>query len=72
VSEVISYEGYSAFIDYNDEDKIFMGRIAGITDTVGFHADTIEELHTAFKEAVEDYLETCSRLGKEPLKRAAG
>lgn len=68
----MSYKGYSARIDYDDDDGIFTGRIAGITDMVGFHADTVEGLRAAFQEAVEDYLETCAQLGKEPQKAFSG
>jgi predicted HicB family RNase H-like nuclease len=68
----MSYKGYSARIDYDDEDGIFVGRIAGIRDGVGFHADSVAELREAFHEAVEDYLETCARIGKEPQKTYSG
>lgn len=66
------YKGYSARIDYDDEDGIFVGRIAGIRDGVGFHADSVAELREAFHEAVEDYLETCAKIGKEPQKAFSG
>lgn len=66
------YKGYNARIDYDDEDGIFVGRIAGIRDGVGFHADSVAELREAFHEAVEDYLETCAKIGKEPQKAFSG
>lgn len=72
MSNAMSYRGYAARIDYNDADGIFTGRIAGIRDGVGFHADTVEGLREAFREAVEDYLETCARIGKEPQKAYSG
>lgn len=68
----MSYKGYNARIDYDDEDGIFVGRIAGIRDGVGFHADSVAELREAFHEAVEDYLETCAKIGKEPQKAFSG
>ena len=68
----MNYKGYSARIDYDDEDGIFVGRIAGIRDGVGFHADSVAELREAFHEAVEDYLETCAKIGKEPQKAFSG
>jgi predicted HicB family RNase H-like nuclease len=68
----MTYKGYAARIEYDDGDGIFTGRIAGIRDGVGFHADTVEGLREAFREAVEDYLETCSRLGKEPQRAYSG
>ncbi len=72
MSNTMTYKGYSARIDYDAEDSIFTGRIAGIRDGVGFHADTVEGLREAFHEAVEDYIETCSRIGKEPQKTYSG
>ena len=66
------YNGYSARIDYDDEDEIFFGRLVGITDVIGFHAATVAELKSAFQEAVDDYLETCRKLGKEPNKPYSG
>ncbi len=68
----MSYKGYSARVEYDDEDGIFTGRIAGIRDGVGFHADSVAELREAFHEAVEDYIETCASIGKEPQKAFSG
>lgn len=61
----ITYKGFSAKISYSDEDELFIGRISGISDVVGFHGASMAELNAAFSEAVEDYLATCSRLGKK-------
>lgn len=72
MTNTMSYKGYSARIAYDDEDGIFTGQIAGIRDRVGFHADTVEGLREAFIEAVEDYIDTCARVGKEPQKTYSG
>ena len=72
MANAMSYKGYQARIEYDDEDGIFTGRIMGIRDGVGFHADTVEGLREAFHEAVEDYLETCAKIGKEPQKAYSG
>ena len=68
----MQHKGYAARVEYDDEDGIFVGRIAGIRDGVGFHADTVEGLRAAFVEAVEDYLETCAAIGKEPQRAYSG
>lgn len=72
MSNTMSYKGYSARIEYDDEDGIFTGRLAGIRDGVGFHAETVEGLREAFHEAVEDYLETCAKIGKDPQRAYSG
>ena len=72
MTKTMTYKGYSARIGYDDEDRIFTGRIAGIRDGVGFHADNVEDLREAFHEAVQDYIETCAEIGKEPQKPYSG
>ena len=64
----MTYKGYAARIVYDDDDRIFAGRIAKTRDGVGFHANTVDGFRQAFHEAVEDYLETCAKIGKEPQK----
>ena len=68
MTNTMTYKAYSARIEFDDDDGIFTGRIAGIRDGVGFHADTVADLREAFHEAVEDYLDTCTAIGKPPQK----
>lgn len=68
----MTYRGYAARIEYSDEDHCFIGHIAGINDVVGFHGESVQELRTAFEEAVQDYLETCEKLGRAPQKPYSG
>ena len=72
MTNTMTYKGYSARVEYDDEDGIMTGQIAGIRDGVGFHADSVEELKEAFHEAVDDYVETCAKIGKEPQKPYSG
>jgi len=67
-----SYKGFRARFDFDPEDMVFTGRIAGINDVVGFHASSVAELIEAFHEAVDDYIETCSAAGKDPEKPYSG
>ncbi len=72
MSNTLIYKGYSARIDFDAGDDIFFGKIAGIRDGVGFHADNVAELKIAFHEAVDDYVATCARIGKKPQKPYSG
>lgn len=69
---VMNYKGYAARIEYSDEDGLLIGHIAGIRDVVGFHGESVAELRAAFEEAVNDYLDTCAKLGREPQKAYSG
>ncbi|MGI8839448.1 MAG: type II toxin-antitoxin system HicB family antitoxin [Caulobacteraceae bacterium] len=68
----MNHRGYRAAVQFDDEDGIFFGRLAGIRDGVGFHAETVSDLRRAFREAVEDYIETCAKVGKEPRRPYSG
>ena len=68
----MTYKGYTAFIQYSEEDDCFIGEITGIRDVVSFHAESVPELHAAFEEAVDDYLETCKKLDRAPNKPYSG
>jgi predicted HicB family RNase H-like nuclease len=68
----LTYKGYSAIVEFDSEDEIFVGRIAGLNDVIGFHGESVAELKTAFAEALDDYLETCAAIGKTPEKAYSG
>ncbi|HEX8164576.1 MAG TPA: type II toxin-antitoxin system HicB family antitoxin [Beijerinckiaceae bacterium] len=68
----LAYKGHVARIAFDPEDMIFVGRLAGINDVVGFHARSVDELTAAFHDAVDDYIATCGRVGKAPEKPFSG
>lgn len=72
MTNILRHKGYSARVEFDAGDRIFFGRIAGIVDGVGFHADTVDGLVSAFEEAVDDYLETCATIGRVPDKPYSG
>jgi predicted HicB family RNase H-like nuclease len=52
----MEYKGFTARIEFDADDRIFIGHLAGIQDIVGFHGPSVADLETAFHEAVDDYL----------------
>jgi predicted HicB family RNase H-like nuclease len=68
----MNYRDYTAKIEYDADDRIFVGHIMGIQDIVGFHGTTVEELESAFHEAVDHYLEVCGKIGQKPQKPYSG
>ena len=65
----MKYKGYVAHIEYDEEDRIFVGHLAGIKDIVGFHGTTVNKLESAFHESVNNYTaisEETGRLAQKP------
>lgn len=60
------YRGYSARIEYSEEDECFVGHLAGIRDIVGFDGASLADATARFHEAVDDYLAACKELGQTP------
>jgi predicted HicB family RNase H-like nuclease len=68
----MTHKGFNATVEFDPDDEIFFGRLIGINDVVGFHADTVDGLKAAFREAVDDYIETCAKVGKQAMKPYSG
>ena len=68
----MSHKGYTARVEYDERDNIFVGRILGIRSIISFHGETVAELRTEFEHAVKDYLSECKKEGVAPEKPASG
>ena len=66
------YKGYTARIEFDERDNIFVGRLLGMRAMISFHGETVQELRQAFENAVEDFLLDCQEQGIKPEKPASG
>ena len=72
MNNFLNYKNYMARVEFDPEDRIFFGRIAGLNDIITFQGETVNELISGFEEAVDDYLATCQKLGDEPNQPCSG
>lgn len=72
MSDVMTYKGYIGSVHYSEEDEVFHGKLEAINDLIMFEGTSVRELKKAFHEAVDDYLETCKEMGREPQKPFKG
>lgn len=70
--DYFEYKGFRGSILASIEDRCLHGRIKHIDSVVTYEAQNFEELEAAFKEAVDDYLETCREIGVAPEKPYKG
>lgn len=70
--KVLKYKNYIGSVECDLTDKCLFGKILFIDDLITFEGNTIEELEKAFHDMVDDYLETCKEIGKEPQKAYSG
>jgi predicted HicB family RNase H-like nuclease len=69
---MIEYKGYTGIFEFDPSIDAFHGRIIGLQDVVTFQGRSLEELRREMAESVEDYLEFCAEVGKEPERPYRG
>jgi predicted HicB family RNase H-like nuclease len=72
MNDIIQYKDFLASVHFSSEDEVFYGKVLGINDLISFEGSSVRELKKSFQEAIEDYLETCEQVGKEPNKTYKG
>ena len=68
----MTHKGYTARVEYDERDNIFVGRVLGIRTIISFHGKTVDQLRKEFKAAVDDYIADCKSQGVPPEKPASG
>ena len=69
---MLKYKGYTGYVIYDDEARIFHGELVGIRAVITFQGTTVEEIEESFKDSIDDYLDWCKERGVEPEKTHSG
>lgn len=72
MSNEFNYKGYSGSCTASIEDNCLHGRILFIDDLITYEGDSIPELETSFKNAVDEYIDYCEKTGKPANKPYSG
>lgn len=68
----MNHKGYTARIEFDERDDIFVGRVLGLRSIISFHGETVADLRREFEVAIEDFLNDCKEQGLKPEKPASG
>jgi len=69
---MLSYKGYDAVVEFDEQARLFHGEVLQLRDVVTFQGTSVDELVAAFHESVDDYLDFCEQEGVEPDKPFTG
>ena len=72
MNTILKYKGYEGTTEIDMQRGVCRGRILFIADLVTYESESPKGLQTEFETAVEDYLETCQELGRQPQKPLCG
>ena len=65
------YKGYEAVIEYDEEDRILVGRVINTKDIIVFDGLSVDEVERTFHQVIDEYLADCKRLNKTPSQLTA-
>src|ERR1700758_4657195 len=69
---MLKYKGYTGYVVYDDEARIFHGEVAAIRAVITFQGTTVDEIEHAFKDSIDDYLDWCKKRKKQPERAHSG
>jgi predicted HicB family RNase H-like nuclease len=72
VMNLLSYKGYLGSVEFDQDERVFYGRLVFIRALVSYEAKDAEGLVRAFHEAVDDYLAHCQEEGTPPERPLKG
>lgn len=68
----MTYKGYQARVEMDEEAGLFHGEVINTRDVITFQGRTVRQLKKAFADSVDDYLEFCAARGEDPEKPFSG
>lgn len=57
---------------FDDDANIFYGEVINLRDVVTFQGETVKQLRKAFRDSIDDYLESCAERSEFPEKSYSG
>lgn len=70
--DTMSYKGFEGTAQLDMSRNLCYGKLLFINDLVTYEAESPAALQKEFEAAVDDYLETCATVGKEPQRPFKG
>lgn len=68
----MKHNDYYGSVHYNDEDELFYGKVEGIRSLISYEGHDVQSLKEAFRDSVDDYLDTCRTENISPEKPFKG
>jgi len=68
----MKWQNYVASIDYDQENRLFHGRVVNAASVITFYGASVEELEREFAKSMEVYLDFCKEEGVTPDRPYSG
>lgn len=72
MKNILEYKGFYGSVEYSQEDDCLFGKILFVEDLILYEGNCVDEIRKNFQESVDEYIEDCKELGKDPFKKFKG
>lgn len=69
---MMEYKGCVGRVEFDPEAGLFHGEVLNTRDVITFQGKSVDELRTALRDSIEDYLDFCRQRGETPDKPFSG
>lgn len=70
--QILKYKNFEGSVEVSLEDGCLYGKVLFIRDAIMYEGINVSEIQAEFEKAVDQYLEDCTTLNREPNKPYSG
>lgn len=64
MKNILKHGDFVASIHFGSNTELLFGKVEGVDDYLTFEGSSVDELKIAITEAIENYIDICSKIGK--------
>ncbi len=69
---MMEYKGYIGKVEIDEDAGVLYGEVINVRDVITFEGASVDDVQTAFRESVDDYLAFCAERHESPEKPFSG
>ena len=69
MNDIIKYKEFIGSVHYASEDRVFYGKVEGVSDLITFEGATVDKLEEGFKYMVDEHIKDCNNK-KIPIEKS--
>ncbi len=69
MKDIMKYKGFIGSVHFAAEDRVFYGKVEGVSDLITFEGSTVDELEKRFEYMVDEHIKDCNK-NNSPVEKS--